>query len=345
MPLFAETILVVFALIAIGYGASAVRLIRRATGDGLSDFVFTVAVPLLLFRTIATASFDHGAPWALWLTYFTAILVTWTVAHGTIRAGFGRDARSGVVAGVTAGFSNLVLLGIPFISGLYGEAGLAALSQIVSIHLPIMMAASIILYEWALRRDGAATSAASVPALVTGFLRQLFSNPLIIGILAGLLDAGVGPCHPARDRQRDRQPGRCGRSGGAVRHGDFAARLRHSRAGQTGAQPCDVKAHADAGGGARNGAASGVAGVPGQDRRRRRVAACGRQFLADRQPAGDRAAARLDRDDGRHRAGRSDHRCLAGNRGGGAVRFSLVRGAGRCFTFVYFLLTFVMGSK
>jgi predicted permease len=36
---------------------------------------------------------------------------------------------------------------------------------------------------------------------------------------------------------------------------------------------------------------------------------------------------------------------LAGNRGGGAVRFSLVRGAGRCFTFVYFLLTFVMGSK
>lgn len=187
MPPFAETILVVFTLIAIGYGAAAFKVLKPETGDGLSDFVFTIAVPLLLFRTIATASFDHGAPWALWVTYFTAIFVTWSSAHLVIRSGFGRDARSGVVAGVTAGFSNLVLLGIPFMSGVYGEAGLAILSQIVSVHLPVMMAASIILFEWALKRDGAATGSKSVIGLVTGFLRQLISNPLIIGIFAGLL--------------------------------------------------------------------------------------------------------------------------------------------------------------
>jgi len=187
MPPFAETILVVFTLIAIGYGAAALRVLKPETGDGLSDFVFTIAVPLLLFRTIATASFDHGAPWALWVTYFTSVFVTWIAAHGIIRSGFGRDARSGVVAGVTAGFANLVLLGIPFISGIYGEPGLAILSQIVSIHLPIMMAASIILFEWALKRDGANTESKSAIALVTGFLRQLVTNPLIIGILAGLV--------------------------------------------------------------------------------------------------------------------------------------------------------------
>ncbi len=186
LPPFAETILVVFTLIAIGYGTAAFRVLKPTTGDGLSDFVFTIAVPLLLFRTIATASFDHGAPWALWATYFTSIFVTWSSAHGIIRSGFGRDARSGVVAGVTAGFSNLVLLGIPFMSGIYGEPGLAILSQIVSIHLPIMMGASIILFEWALKRDGAAAAPKSVVALVSGFLRQLVSNPLIIGILCGL---------------------------------------------------------------------------------------------------------------------------------------------------------------
>ncbi|WP_420410185.1 AEC family transporter [Hoeflea sp.] len=185
MPPFIETILVVFALIAIGFAAARVRLIRAETGDGLADFVFTIAVPLLLFRTLATASFDHGAPWMLWVTYFTAILITWTTAHLVIRAGFGRDARSGVVAGVTAGFSNLVLVGVPFMTGLYGDDGLAALAQIVSIHLPIMMAASIILYQWALRRDGAAEKSESVSDLVLGFLKQLFSNPLIIGILGG----------------------------------------------------------------------------------------------------------------------------------------------------------------
>lgn len=186
MPPFAETILIVFTLVAIGYGAAAVKILKPETGDGLSDFVFTIAVPLLLFRTIATATFDHGAPWAFWVTYFTAVFVTWSSAHVVIRSGFGRDARSGVVAGVTTGFSNLVLLGIPFMSGIYGEPGLAILSQLVSIHLPIMMAASIILFEWALKRDGVNVGSKSVVALVTGFLRQLISNPMIIGIFGGL---------------------------------------------------------------------------------------------------------------------------------------------------------------
>ncbi|AKH99809.1 putative permease [Hoeflea sp. IMCC20628] len=187
MPPFAETILVVFTLIAIGYGSAALRVLKPATGDGLSDFVFTIAVPLLLFRIIATASFDHGAPWALWAAYFTSVLVTWIFAHFIIRTGFGRDARSAVVAGVTAGFSNLVLLGIPFMTGVYGEEGLAILSQLVSVHMPVMMGASVILFEWALKRDGASTETKSVLTLVTGFLRQLFSNPLIIGIVGGFL--------------------------------------------------------------------------------------------------------------------------------------------------------------
>ncbi|SOE09093.1 hypothetical protein SAMN05877838_0670 [Hoeflea halophila] len=187
MPPFAETILVVFTLIAIGYSAAAFKVLKPATGDGLSDFVFTIAVPLLLFRIIATASFDHGAPWSLWAAYFTSVLVTWASAHFIIRAGFGRDARSGVVAGVTAAFSNLVLLGLPFITGVYGEDGLAVLSQLVSVHLAIMMAASVILFEWALKRDGASTKSKTKVELLTGFLRQLFSNPLIIGILCGSL--------------------------------------------------------------------------------------------------------------------------------------------------------------
>lgn len=187
MPAFAETIIVVFTLIAIGYAAAWTKILKPETGQGLSDFVFTIAVPLLLFRTIATSAFDHGLPLALWLTYFTGVLVTWTAAHGLIRSGFGRDTRAGVVAGVTAAFSNLVLLGVPFITGVFGEPGLAILSQVVAIHLPIMMAASILLFDWAMRRDGVSTQPAGFGPMVSSFLKQLLANPLIIGILAGVL--------------------------------------------------------------------------------------------------------------------------------------------------------------
>ena len=53
--------------------------------------------------------------------------------------------------------------------------------------MPIMMGASMVLFEWAVKRDGAGGESKSVIALVTGFIRQLISNPLIIGILGGLL--------------------------------------------------------------------------------------------------------------------------------------------------------------
>lgn len=187
MPPFAETIVIVFALIALGYAAAAIRLIKESTGDGLADFVFTVAIPLFLFRTIATAEFDHGPPFLLWAVYFATVLVTWTLGHVTTRLIFGRDTRAGVVAGLTASFSNLAVLGIPFFIGIFGEPGFAILSQLLSVHLPIMMGASILLFDWALRRDGISNAPASLRAMAGSFLRQLLSNPLILGILAGVV--------------------------------------------------------------------------------------------------------------------------------------------------------------
>jgi malonate transporter len=187
MPPFVETILFVFILIVLGYVAVAARVLKEETGDGLTDFVFTIAVPLLLFRTLAGASFEEGLPFGLWATYFAAVAVTWTSGHLVIRRVFGRDARSGVVAGVTAAFSNLVLVGIPLISGVFGPEGLLILSLIVSVHLVAMMATSIVLFEWAIRRDGVATGSSNIAALIVGFFRQLLNNPLIIGILCGFV--------------------------------------------------------------------------------------------------------------------------------------------------------------
>lgn len=187
MPAFTETIIVVFTLIALGYAASAIKLLKPATGDGMADFVFTVALPLLLFRTIAHSDFEHGLPFLVWTAYFAAVFVTWTAGHLLTRKFFGRDVRGGVVAGVTASFSNLVLIGLPFLSGIYGEPGLAVLSQIVSIHLPIMMAASILAFDYGMRRDGLLDRPSDMLALARRFCSQLLTNPLIIGILCGLL--------------------------------------------------------------------------------------------------------------------------------------------------------------
>ncbi|MGB6116611.1 MAG: AEC family transporter [Mesorhizobium sp.] len=194
MSTLVETILFVFGLVAAGYLSGLIGYLRVETGDAVAEFAVAVALPLLLFRTMLTADFEGAAPWALWVCYFTAVAVTWTTAHLAMTRGFGRDARAGVVGGVTGAFSNLVLLGIPFMLGIFGQEGFEILSMLVAVHLPTMIAASIILFEWVGRGEGEPKSLAQ---LGQAFLRRMFTNPLIIGILLGLAMRFVGVTLPA----------------------------------------------------------------------------------------------------------------------------------------------------
>lgn len=182
MSPLAETVAYVFGLVAFGYAAAWSGLLRRETGDALTDFAVCVAVPLLLFRTMAGADFGGHAPWALWTAYFIPVAAAWTAGQLLVMRVFGRGARAGVVGGLSAAFSNLVLLGIPFMLGVYGQQGFAILSLIISIHLPIMMAMSILLFALI---DGGGPGRPG--ALARTFVADLLSSPLIIGIAAGLL--------------------------------------------------------------------------------------------------------------------------------------------------------------
>jgi predicted permease len=178
-----ETVLFVFSLVALGYLAGLTGYLKPASGEGISEFAVNVAMPLLLFQTMVKSDFHGVAPWSLWGAYFAAVAVTWAAGHLVTTRVFGRDARAGIVGGVSSAYSNVVLLGAPFILGIFGASGFEVLSLLVSIHLPIMMMASIVLFEMFGRGSGETVHPLRV---VKSFLRRLFINPLIIGILAGL---------------------------------------------------------------------------------------------------------------------------------------------------------------
>jgi malonate transporter and related proteins len=179
-----ETIFFVFGLVALGYVSGWTGLLKTAIGDALTAFAVAIAVPMLLFRTLIEADFQGSAPLSLWACYFFAVAAAWACGQCVTQKVFGRDARAGVVGGVSAAFSNLVLLGLPLVQGVFGRPGLEVLSLIVAVHLPIMMAMSIALFEWANRNSA---ESAGVLAALTDFLKKLVSNPLIVGILAALI--------------------------------------------------------------------------------------------------------------------------------------------------------------
>jgi len=183
-----ETVLFVFSLVALGYLAGLSGYLNPASGEGISEFAVNVAMPLLLFQTMVKADFHGVAPWSLWGAYFTAAAITWAAGHWVTTRIFGRDAQAGVVGGVSSAFSNVVLLGVPLILGVFGPSGFEVLSLLVSVHLPVMMMASIVLFEMFGRGD----EPMHPLRVIRSFLGRLLTNPLIIGIVAGLAWRMVG---------------------------------------------------------------------------------------------------------------------------------------------------------
>jgi hypothetical protein len=182
-----DIVLPVFGLIGIGYVIAWSRLLDENTGQGLVDFVFGVAIPVLIFRIIVIADFSAAGPWRLWLPFFLGFTAAWIAGHQMARRLFGRDARGGLVAGVAAAYGNTVLIGVPLSIAAYGDAGAVAIALIVAVHLPVMMAASAVLIGRAERLDGAGKGDPDRWEVARSLGRNLAANPIIIGIVAGAL--------------------------------------------------------------------------------------------------------------------------------------------------------------
>lgn len=164
----------IFALIAIGYVTVRTGLIGGSAGEGLSAFVFVLAIPALLFRTVATADLPNLNPAPYWLAYFIPLALVW-LAGSTFARLAGRDRAERAVIGFTAAQSNTVLIGIPLILGVFGEAGRVPIVLLLAVHLPVTMTLVTVLIE---RGAGAAATVKLIRSLVT--------HPILIGIFAGL---------------------------------------------------------------------------------------------------------------------------------------------------------------
>ncbi|MBX3597382.1 MAG: AEC family transporter [Rhizobiaceae bacterium] len=193
MTALVETILFVFSLVALGYACGRSGYLKPDIGEGVSAFAVNVAMPLLLFRTMIGADFNGAAPWRFWGVYFASVIVAWTAGHLITTRIFGRDSQAGVVGGVSSAFSNLVLLGIPFILGVLGQPGFEVLSLLISIHLPIMIMASIIMFEV----FGGSDEAVQPLRIVRTFLLKMAVNPLIVAIIFGQIWRATGFAMPA----------------------------------------------------------------------------------------------------------------------------------------------------
>ena len=171
----------VFGIIALGYGLARFPMFGGDLYQKLTVFVFWVPIPALMFRTLATADFKGGNALSVWGAYFPALAVIWICGYLLSRYLFKMDGAKSTVAGLTASFSNNVLVGMPIVLSVYGEDGLPPLLLIISIHTPIMMMVTTVLIE----KANLSGQNVDFKTLAGQLFRNLSRNSIVLSVIAG----------------------------------------------------------------------------------------------------------------------------------------------------------------
>jgi malonate transporter len=194
MPSVLTTILPVFGLIALGFLCARTRFISPAAGQGLSQVVFNLAMPALLFRTVAEMDQQALSPWPLWAALFGGIVIIWIVTTLIARTTSLIDAAPASAA-MGASFGNLAMLGLPLALAHFGDRAALPVGLILSIHAPILWLAAVIHIEAAGQGQ-----LPSVLVVLRQLVNQLIRNPIVLALLFGTLwrVGGLG-LHPVAD--------------------------------------------------------------------------------------------------------------------------------------------------
>lgn len=184
-PVFSALVPVVL-LVALGYAAGRWRWIRAEASKDLSNLVFVVLTPALMFRTMSGVHVEQldFRPLA---AYFVAVLILFAATLAL--QGFNRRAA---VLALAASFSNTVMIGIALIGLAYGQAGLVILLTLVSLHALVLLTAGTVVLELAVARESAQAQPRAIWRTVLGAVRNAVIHPVPLPILAGLLFAQTG---------------------------------------------------------------------------------------------------------------------------------------------------------
>ena len=192
-PVFTSLVPVVL-FIAIGFLAARLEWIRAASVKDLSNLVFMVLTPALLFRTMSTVhieALDFG-PVGI---YFAAAALMFAATLALL--GFSTLAAARALAYT---FGNTIMIGVPLIGLAFGEAGLVTLFTLISLPALVLLTGATVVFELAAARERANTPGQPKPHMLRTVLQAIKNgilHPVPLPIIAGLVFAQTGLILPA----------------------------------------------------------------------------------------------------------------------------------------------------
>lgn len=186
-------VLPVFGVVVVGYVAARFGWFSDSATDGLDKFVFTFAIPALLFRALANTDIPDTLPWGLWGSYYGGILIVWAIGIAVAMALLRRPFKDAIIIGFGGGFSNTVMLGIPIILVAFGDEASVPLFLILAFHGLTVFTICTFLLEMAQaaeRHDG--TARPDPKRILLDSLKGMARNPLIWALGSGVIFGQTG---------------------------------------------------------------------------------------------------------------------------------------------------------
>src|SRR6267143_2061946 len=138
-----------FLLVLLGYALTRWGRWPKAVADALTHFVFSVAIPALLFRLMSDFSRLPPVDARLLIAYFGACIVVFLLARFIAARLFRLDGVAQSVFAMGGIFANNVLLGIPLAKVTMGEPSLPAISLVLVFNALLLWTLATVSVEWA----------------------------------------------------------------------------------------------------------------------------------------------------------------------------------------------------
>jgi predicted permease len=172
----------ILAIALVGYAAAFTKLLSPRDVKGLSRFVFKVAFPILLFNSFSKMDFPDQLDWKFLIAYYLVAIVVFFLGFLIKKSRFRGGQKDRVIFGIGSSFSNLVLVGLPILSAAFGDDAILPLFMIVSVQSAILFTLATILIESS--KNNADISGTKY---IGQIIAEIFKNPIILGILTGIL--------------------------------------------------------------------------------------------------------------------------------------------------------------
>lgn len=168
----------IFLMMLLGVLFRRLGWIDEVFASKMNKFVFLVPLPALLFEDLATV--DFAQVWNLKFVLFCFVATFLSIAIAAAVSFLWKD-RSIQGEFIQASYrSSAALLGIAFIQNIYGDSGMAPLMIIGSVPLYNVMAVVVLSFFQPEKKK-------LDRQVWVNTLKGIVTNPIIIGIVAGLL--------------------------------------------------------------------------------------------------------------------------------------------------------------